>query len=148
MEECVIELQTQILPNSCMSACLAMILSIPQQDIIGSFHEKYIAAKMEPRSVLQAAGMPFRRMYADERKMLPGHTYLLSVPSLNIKDGWHCIIAQCVGEQGCYIVDPNDGRPKKSHSNTTGLSEEVPLGAWSPIYEFKTSDLVEYYGDE
>jgi len=52
-----IEHQTQLLHNSCVSACLSMALGDPQQKVIDEFHGDYMAGEIHPSEYLNEKGV-------------------------------------------------------------------------------------------
>jgi len=114
----VIKHQTQPTPNSCLSACLAMILNKPVLEVMGEFHDSYYDNHGENRLLPE----DYLKRYSCINLASSGKTnqnltdkgvYLLAVPSLNIKGGLHSIVYEIKqSEDGFWhhtIYDPNMG---------------------------------------
>lgn len=145
----IIELVQQTMPNNCASASIAMVLKESIEAVTNDFHDGYMDNELDPHDYFSKKGVKFRRCMAAERKVKPGHVYIVCVPSLNIKSGTHYIVAECVDE-GWYLFDPNDGKEGKFSYSNIFTEDDLfsDIVSWEPHYEFKIEDLKEYWGHE
>lgn len=130
--------------NTCVSACISVVTGIAVDGIVSRFHEKYFSGDMEAHEIFDEEGLPYRLCFAFERRVKPGYTYLLSVPSINYVAGHHMVVAQ-VEQDFWYFVDPAFGRPCKYYDLVDSGEDSVLLEAWTPVYEFDTRDIQEQY---
>ena len=100
-------LQTQPTPHSCVSACLAMLLDVPVEEVHEEFHFPYRNFEMSILEYAHKKGMMFVSGQSDS-VLYYGMVYLLAVPSLNIKSGVHQIIVDTRNHK-FQIYDPNEG---------------------------------------
>lgn len=108
--------QMQPTGNSCSSACLAMILDLPAQEIINDFHQDYFDGKTRPFNYLSKVReiSNIRRCYSDE--WLDGDSwgvFLAVVPSLNLEGITHSVVFDC--RDYLIVLDPNKGKPNKKY---------------------------------
>jgi hypothetical protein len=79
-----------------MSACLAMLTERPIIEVMDVFHNAYRDCTMTPQQFLQASGVTYiyeaRQDDVPMGKLLEGYIYLLSVPSLAVKNKTHAIV--------------------------------------------------------
>lgn len=114
-QEPIIEQQTQLLWDSCVSASIAMMLGINQQLVVDEFHTQYMAHEIEESDYLESKGLKFELHYTktNSKDLVSDRVYLLAVPSLNIKGIVHSIVAHTFidtdGSLKWYIYDPNYG---------------------------------------
>lgn len=104
---------TQSLPTSCVSACLAMALGLPQEQVISEFHDDYFQGKTTLGKYLTSKGISFTPIGFEETFYPEDedeeHVYFLTVPSLNIEGGLHEIIWHWWEGGGNQIYDPARG---------------------------------------
>lgn len=105
-------------PNTCLSACLAMILNKPVGVVIADFHSKYYddfgGDRLLPEDYLRQHNcMHLGPQGKTNQSLKDKGVYLLAVPSLNIKGGLHSILYEIKQlEDGFWshtIYDPNMG---------------------------------------
>lgn len=117
---------TQSLPDSCVSACLAMILGVDEKKVIEEFHRQYVNEEIYPSDYLKSKGVDVKVHNTQQRSkdLENNRVYMLAVPSLNIECGLHAILACTVtmdnGNTGWVIFDPNQGRCDRRYY-TTGI---------------------------
>ena len=95
--------------DTCVSACLAMLLNIPLDQVVSEFHAGYMARDTEPEDFLRRHGVKVRDLLTSERGMVEGGLYILTVPSLHFPGKNHCILADA--RDGFTLLDPQQGRP-------------------------------------
>lgn len=129
--------QKQPTPDTCTSACLAMILDIPVDEVVKEFHEDWMNRRTDPAHYLikKLAKFQIHREPYDNA-LLFGKVYLVTVPSVNITGRNHHIIVDMRHGPGKEIVyDPNDGRLDKCRyvGWTKGREElgQYSLKAWA-----------------
>ncbi len=145
----IIEHQTQLLNNSCVSACLAMVLGEPQQKIIDEFHSDYVAGEIHPSEYLIERGISLQPYTfgvdypVDPNKLW---VYFLTVPSLNVMGGLHqVLLIWRGGDDRVYeLYDPAKGfttkKGKKGRQQrrfyTVGPSGGVALPLKNYVVDF------------
>jgi len=107
--------QQQPTDNSCASACIAMLLNVPVEDVIKKFHDQYKAGEININHYLLNRGLTVEPVLSDYWQTKWGHLYLLAVPSLNTKANLHSIIVDCRLEGKIDIYDPNMGKEGKNY---------------------------------
>lgn len=103
--------QTQLLHNSCVSACLAMALGVDQQKVIDEFHGEYVSGEIHPSEYLNEKGIPLQPYtFGVEYQVDPDKlwVYFLTVPSLNVVGGLHQILLVW-GAGNDWVYDPAKG---------------------------------------
>lgn len=129
--------QMQPTPDTCTSACLAMILDVPVENVVEFFHKDWMARKTDPAHFLVRNFVKFqihREPYDNVLKY--GEVYLISVPSVNITGrNHHLLVDMRQGEGKEIIYDPNEGRMDKSYyvGWTKGREKDgqYPLKSWT-----------------
>ena len=138
-----IEHITQGRSDSCMSACIAMVLGLEEHEVANDFHYSYKEEAMEMQEYLDVMNIDYRRCFTTERHVQPKHAYIVMVPSLNIVGGTHAIVFNITAENGCQVLDPNNGRPnKKFYVSNYGENQvygklERPVMGWALEAEFE-----------
>ena len=118
-----ITLQQQPTWNSCVSACVAMILNKPVDEVVSEFHEDYYAGKLDPDEYLTKSGVNCEVLLTNA-KLEMGHIYICSVPSLNKQALTHAILIDMRDE--CWsLFDPNMGKEGKLYYVPNFPDEEV-----------------------
>ena len=128
--------QKQPTRDTCTSACLAMILGTPVDEVVEEFHKDWTEGKTDPAHYLVKKGVKLqihREPY--DNTVLWGKVYLLTVPSLNVKARTHHVVVDMRGGEGKGIVyDPNEGWTDKARyvGWTKGREEieQYPLKSW------------------
>ena len=121
----LIRLQTQQENDTCVSACLGMLLGIDHQQIVKEFHDKYQNHETDAGEFLENAGLVPRYHYTRENlcDLLVDRVYLLVVPSRNIEGGHHQIVAHTLLSEDNQLVwriyDPCEGREGKKYYTGT-----------------------------
>ena len=106
----------QTLANNCVSACIAMILDLPVELVTDEFHQDYIDCKTDPFNYLTAKGLNVCLHNITHRRPENDRIYIISVPSLNVKSGLHCVVADCYDDMWT-IYDPQDGNGLNSYTS-------------------------------
>ena len=109
--------------NSCMSACVAMILNKPVNEVIDEFHDDYRSEKIDTDEYLRLNGVDCEVLLSNA-KFEAGNIYVCSVPSLNKQAQTHAVIIDMREEFWC-IYDPNQGKEDKLYYVPN--SPDVPL---------------------
>lgn len=126
--------QTQCHPRGCVSACLAMLLNRPVEEVTAEFHEKYMAGEINMRKYLTSQGVEL--MNGDpEGQMYHGHVYLVSVPSLNLPSMMHEVLMDLRDDH--VIFDPNVGYEGRKYYTLKAASHDenaVPLSGFCIDY--------------
>ena len=103
-------LKQQIQPTSdtCMAACLAMILDEPVKEIIKKYHKKLMYHEIECNDVLDDYGLKYEKCYSLDQLEPKEGVFLLCVPSLNLEAINHQIVMEFTWDDNCFtIYDPN-----------------------------------------
>lgn len=118
--------QMQPCPTSCVSACFAMLLDRPVNEIRGELHDDFHARRVTLRQALERYGVPYTAFYSvDEADMSQEGAYLVDVPSLNITGGLHQCILE-IDENGYQIIDPVKGRAgRRYYVNRGDVSSDL-----------------------
>lgn len=100
--------------NSCVSACLAMLLNKPVQEVMAEFHDKYYNGwQITVYDYLVKNGVeciPYSG--GGDERITSGNVYLATVASLNIPGSLHQIILDL--SDGKFVIhDPIKGWPGK-----------------------------------
>lgn len=110
--------QKQSLNNSCVSACIAMILNVPEEEIVDDFHKRY-SEGMRVSKYLEELDVPHRLLYADDRSRASvEYAHLVTVVSLNRPGEFHLVVMLGTENGVSLILDPNRGRPGKKYYST------------------------------
>lgn len=106
--------QQQPTATSCASACIAMLLNVPVEDVIKKFHDQYKAGEINIDHYLLNHGLTVEPLLSTYWQTQWDNVYLLAVPSLNIKANLHSIILD-TRHDAVKIFDPNMGKPNKNY---------------------------------
>lgn len=106
--------QTQPSDDTCASACIAMILGIPVEEVIEEFHEDFFNRDINVSEYLTMKGVRNKQLLALNDDIYTGRIYLLTVPSLNFPGLMHYMLME-VHENYYTLHDPNWGREGKKH---------------------------------
>ncbi|MGL5525651.1 MAG: hypothetical protein ACRDCY_18040 [Aeromonas veronii] len=105
-----IEYQGQTLANNCVSACLAMVLNKPVEQVTEEFHNKYWQHAKTPFDYLKDYGCSGFVPTVDKAgKLQEGYIYLLRVPSLSERGQFHGILLDARNVNICEppkVYDP------------------------------------------
>lgn len=143
---------TQSLPTSCVSACLSMVLGIPEEVVIQEFHKDYFQGKTTLGKYLTSKGIDFTPIGFEEafypEDDIEEHVYFLTVPSLNIEGNLHEIIWHW-WEGGNKIYDPAQGfefkkgkRGKGKRKFYVSSKQEASCDKLARVNEGRIIDLV------
>ena len=103
----MIKLQTQSDPKGCVSACIAMLLNRPVEEVTAHFHGDYINGCRTACHYLTSHGV--RLVAGDPEGVIDwDRTFLLGVPSLNLPGIMHQIIVTTYNYE-IKVFDPNEG---------------------------------------
>lgn len=109
--------------NTCVSACIAMILNKPADEVVSEFHEDYYEEKLDADEYLQSKGVDCEVLLTNA-KLETGYIYLCSVPSLNLQARTHMIVLD-MREECWSLYDPNKGKEGKLYFVPNIPDEEV-----------------------
>lgn len=106
--------------DTCVSACLAMLLNKPVYAIIEVFHDRYKSNCMtfNEFDFLKDLGLPVEKCYTLDN-LEDEYVYFLGVPSLHEPGVMHCIVLYFQywdyegDEPDIVVLDPNKGREGK-----------------------------------
>lgn len=149
---CPIRHQQQSREDSCVSACIAMVLNIVEEEIVDDFHETYQKGATVS-GYLKNLKVPHERLYADDRSMPDvGSVYLVRVCSLNRPGQTHMLVMAALGEDMPLVFDPNQGKEgKKFYTSVASELENNPdafeMINYSPVIRFKTNYVLKRYRD-
>ena len=102
--------QQQPTHDTCVSACIAMLLNIPVKEIVEEFHSKYINQELNIYEFLINHDLNIEPLLPSYWQAELNNIYIASVPSLNKKAALHQIIIDT--RNGASIVyDPQEGKP-------------------------------------
>lgn len=143
---------TQSLPDSCVSACLAMALGLPEDQVISEFHSDYFQGKTTLGKYLTSKGISFTPIGFEETFYPEDDeeefVYFMTVPSLNIEGSFHEIIWHW-WEGGNRIYDPAQGfvskkgkRGKKKRKFFVASDEETKCDKLARVNRGRFVDLV------
>lgn len=108
-----IKSQMQLTKTGCVAACIAMACGKPVKEIMGEYHHPEDGIDFHSfLGALKIEGVPYIEYTATG--FLPyNRVFIISVPSLNIQGHTHAIVVQTQSKEegGCFILDPNSGRP-------------------------------------
>lgn len=132
-----IKQQLQPTPDTCTSACLAMILDVPVANVVEYFHEDWVAGKTDPALFL-ARNLAKFQIHREpfDNTLEYGKVYLLTVPSINVMSKNHHVIVDMRHGEGKEIVyDPNNGRVDIKYyvgwTKGRQVLEQYPLNSWA-----------------
>ena len=109
--------------NTCVSACVAMLLNKPVDEVVSEFHEDYRAERVDPDEYLMKNGVNCEVLLTNA-KLEMGSIYLCSVPSLNKQALTHAILLD-MRDEFWSLYDPNMGKEGKLYYVPNIPDEEV-----------------------
>ncbi|OKP16218.1 hypothetical protein [Serratia fonticola] len=129
----MIEHQQQPTFNTCMSACIAMVVSRPVGEVVELWHEKLQSKAAGIDNALDYYGIPYFYGHPRSAALWNGFIYFLTVPSLNIVGGLHEVIAILVEGQDPVLFDPGMGRPGSKYYvfGEPKMDSEVEIISWT-----------------
>jgi len=110
-----IKLQNQIDDKTCTSACIAMILHRPVNEVIEDFHDKFMADEVRASAYLRSQRIRTRACLSEDRDLTWGFVYLLAVPSINKEAGLHSVVVDMRDEDNPKVFDPQEGRDGRKY---------------------------------
>jgi hypothetical protein len=121
-----------------------MALGEPVETRVEKSHAAYLSGVVTIPSMLDAAGVSYRRCLPDE-KLCPGFAYILKVPSLNLPGMNHFILFDMRAHLEEYTVfDPVAGKPGKiayvNNYNKDGEENYRLLESYTPYILFETRE--------
>lgn len=121
---------TQPTEDTCLSACLAMIVSelcgdVSVGAVYGEFHDAYSRGRMTPVGYLMSKGLKVRGFGYCHRMDRFGVIYLLCVPSLNKEATFHSVVADC--RDVLEVYDPRNDGEHKYYSGDGSVLKKDPL---------------------
>lgn len=124
-----ITFQSQTLDNDCVSACLAMVLSMTADVVRKEFHNGYHNHKLSPTAYLISKGCKaFTPSVEVAGQIKPGYIYLLCVPALNANGQFHCVVLDARDAANPKVFDP---------ANTSRRRYVFPGTLQDPVKEFE-----------
>lgn len=104
--------QRQPTDNTCVSACIAMILGCDVDAVIKEFHSEFFAGNISILSYLEECGIEAKVGTVGFVTRM-GKTQIVSVPSLNEEAKFHSVVSDTRGGKGYQIYDPQMGNEGK-----------------------------------
>lgn len=142
--------------DTCVSACLAMLLNKPVQNVINAFHEAYHHDSMRVNefTYLSGLGLPVQKCYTLE-ELDDEYVYMLGVPSLNIPGIMHSVVLYfqdwdyCGEEPDIVVLDPNKGKEGKKWYHFDLRQDYTEQGGhqlqcYAPSIKISKKTLVEF----
>ncbi len=140
-------------PDTCTSACLAMLTGVSVETVIEEFHDVWKNAenKINPSTYLSKRLVSHNVLNDPFNNLLEwDKVYLLTVPSLNIDGGLHHIIIDLRNDLE-VVLDPNRGREGRRYyigwGNQPCNNLEVRLHAWLTDLEVVPAEIPNRPGD-
>lgn len=113
----MIILQQQPTNNTCMCACLAMVLGLPVEQIVEEWHQRFFDVETTGDwfdDALDFYGVEYSYPKRGDN-IVPWQSLTFAVvPSLNIQGTLHQILIH-TSATDCTIYDPNNGREGKKY---------------------------------
>lgn len=102
--------------NTCVSACLAMILDKPVEEVVAEFHDKYYDSwKTTTYDYLVYNGKrPVPYSGGGVERISTGNVYLATVASLNVPGALHQVVLD-LSDSKFIVHDPMRGWPGKKY---------------------------------
>ncbi|EIC84720.1 hypothetical protein [Serratia sp. M24T3] len=125
--------QQQPTYNTCMCACIAMVVGLPVQEVIDKWHEHFHAGKGEwLDDALDYYGKQYFYGHPRKATITNGFIYFLTVPSLNIEAGMHQVLCLALEGNGVTIYDPAKGRENARYyvAGKPHSANEVQIKSW------------------
>lgn len=104
--------QQQPTGNTCMVTCAAMLVGMPVAEAVERYHEQmYNGHQTWYDDILEEHDIPFTFGHPKYPRLITGHVYCVTAPSLN-EDCSHALIVDKRGRE-MVVLDPNRGREGK-----------------------------------
>lgn len=135
--------------NSCMSACLAMLLDRPVEEVVASYHDLMAGWEMTMGDILSIEGIP--HMMGKGINQTPtifhDYVYVLCMPSLTCQGLLHQVLLDTRNEQ-TVMYDPLKGTGKPYY--TFDESDKSPIAvkpvSWVVDYVVDPLEIGVYRG--
>ena len=96
--------------DTCMSACVAMVLGHPAPDmVIAEFHQDFSVGLQKPSEYLVGRGLKAVPCLAEKANLQMGMVYIVTAPSLNLEGELHAVVIDTRNDD-VIVYDPNKGR--------------------------------------
>jgi hypothetical protein len=138
--------QQQPTPDTCTSACLAMITGKPVEQVIAEYDAGHKSHELNANLYLIENGIDFCHGGIHEQMRSCG-LFLLCVPSLNIVGGLHnilCLIWQDGDLFYKQIFDPCMGREGRKYYTMAPPENDLQFNLYSYIVEATILDYKKY----
>lgn len=99
------ELIYQKTSNTCMSACIAMVMNTDFETVRSEFHAQYTRHESCPVRYLRSKGMKAEKV-GNPFELEIGYVYILMVPSLNTLGMFHAVVVDHTCPSGPELYDP------------------------------------------
>lgn len=102
--------------NSCMSAVISMITTIPVTEVMTRYHDRLKSQEVWYDHILRDFQIPHIVGHVNRADLMSGYGHILTVPSLNMAGDFHGILVLWpAGSDQTVILDPNTNRPGKRY---------------------------------
>lgn len=139
--------QKQPTGNTCMSACLAMILDRPVQNVIDEFHDSFESFEMTIGDALHLNGVPFIAGRGANQNITIYHdyVYVLVAPSLTSPGILHQILLD-TRDGKLVVYDPlkGTGKPYYTLDESDESEQAIKLVSWLVDYQVDVFNLGGY----
>jgi len=112
--------------KTCVSACIAMALGKPIEEVIEEFHGEYMARCCRASEYLSKKGMLCREIAMVDNTLMKGCMYILCVPSLNHQGGFHVVLGD-TRDGDVTVYDPQKGNEGKKYYSRTGSEDDLAV---------------------
>ena len=102
-------------PDTCMSACMAMITNQTLEEVIKDFHVPFMENEMQASDYLESKGLKVTRLTSEFTGWHGNHIYVILVPSLNLEAELHSLVFDLRNPKEAILLDPNQGRENKKY---------------------------------
>ena len=137
-----IKLQTQFDDESCMAACVAMVIGKDVNDLVG-FHESYMEFESSASVYIEHHGFNCELLNIDAI-LLPGYAYIAMAPSPNQFAKMHAVVIDIDYTGKINIHDPTNREMKYVIWNKEVIKkDECRLVSWIPIYRISKKEQSE-----
>jgi len=142
--ESEIKLVQQSTDNGCMSACIAMVLDLPLDEVMEAFHDDYHEGEIRAEDYIRMRGVDVELLFAAGSRVYSDQLYIVSVPSLNLEGINHVVVMDTRNNE-TKVFDPNEGREGKRYYTKVDskLNDDplaFPLKGFIPVYALNYDD--------
>lgn len=116
--------------DGCTHACVAMVTGEDYDEV--RLQTPHAASTLEILYLLAANGA-IGIIQPLPNEFVPGMKYIVTVPSLNIKGGNHCVVV-FLQQNSLMVFDPNRNLPGKLWYSSSGYDDNLgkyPLTSWT-----------------